>query len=145
MIYSQIRDSVLILSNERITTVDYIKKNIFDYVNEKEYLNIVTEEKVIYFNKLFYTKELLSDRILEYSDNGIFKVGCHISHHSNYLLIFSKSGYKILDFDNLVNVIYEVLYYLEEIKSPDDKVKEYINKILLIYNENESTIIRVVK
>lgn len=82
-------------------------------------------------NKSFKSYELLKKTDFEREINGIFIVTALTSHSKKAIVLKKENRIKLLTFNNTSNSLIELVSFLRDINTTDDKVIEYVDSILI--------------
>lgn len=115
-------------------TIDCIKKGLVNFYIDVNRINDQETDKSIGI------VEIIHNKIIGYSENGIYRFTDHTTHMPNYLLLKAGTKYKVLTLYNIKSTYYDALSFLERYDFSDKETLKYIEQITTEIKNSYSTI-----
>lgn len=81
--------------------------------------------------------EILDKKILGYNSKGIYRLFPHKSPSFTYIILKDGEKFKIIDLKNFSMALNEISIFFNASKFDDNKIVEYMEKILETYRNND--------
>ncbi|HMH20164.1 MAG TPA: hypothetical protein VK563_00240 [Puia sp.] len=115
------------------TLITRIKSSISAFMVKH---HVLTEDEAKSSPDAVYAMEVIGNKAISYSKNGIYRIGVFQSHSVEHILIKESSQFRIFDIRQIDETLKEVINYSARNKVNVDSMFSYINKIINMYDSN---------